>query len=395
MGTLTFGLVPGFLITASPFLLAKNGVSVDHIASVSAVASSPMFWAFLLMPIVDVGFTRRFYAFVFGLAAAAGLGTALWLFSPGRLWVFTTLLLLANVAIVLQAGAVQGWVSEFVHDEQRGKVGGWTNAANLGGGALGAMLVMWLADWLPLWAVGGAIALVVAGSTLVLVAFPAPLQPTIGLREIFGGTLRNVVRTSRQPNVLTGFLLFLAPVSCGAGIMLFAGLGKDFRADPQRVMWITGVGAALATSIGSVAAGYVADRVNRGLLYVSGGMLVGSCSVVLGCVGHTAAAFTVGTLVYNGLTGICYAAFTALSLELVGNGNPTASTQLALFAAASNAAISYMTWTDGQGYRLFGLRGLFLTDGLAALGAGIPLLIFLRWRARRATGAADGLADEA
>ena len=57
--------------------------------------------------------------------------------------------------------------------------------------------------------------------------------------------------------------------------------------------------------------------------------------------------------------------------------NPTAATQLGLFAAA-NAAVVYMTWADGQGFRLFGIRGLFLVDGLAALGAAIPLLLFLR-----------------
>src|ERR1051325_9282434 len=54
MGTLSFGLVCGFSITALPFLLAKNGVPVDRIASVSAVAMSPLFWGFLMNPVVDV-----------------------------------------------------------------------------------------------------------------------------------------------------------------------------------------------------------------------------------------------------------------------------------------------------------------------------------------------------
>ncbi len=55
----TFRLVAGFVVTALPFLLSKAGVSVDRIATVSAVALSPTFWAFLLTPIVDVGFSRR------------------------------------------------------------------------------------------------------------------------------------------------------------------------------------------------------------------------------------------------------------------------------------------------------------------------------------------------
>lgn len=101
-GTLTFGLVAGFIITALPFLLSKAGVSVDRIATVSATAMSPTFWAFLVTPLIDVGFTRRWYAFAMTIAAAVSLASALWWFSPGRLSLVTALLLAAELAIVLQ-----------------------------------------------------------------------------------------------------------------------------------------------------------------------------------------------------------------------------------------------------------------------------------------------------
>src|SRR5580700_6416617 len=81
MGFLTFGLVAGFLVTALPFLLSKAGVSLDRIATVSAVAMSPTFWAFLITPVVDVGFTRRTWSFAWAIASAASLGAALWFFS--------------------------------------------------------------------------------------------------------------------------------------------------------------------------------------------------------------------------------------------------------------------------------------------------------------------------
>jgi hypothetical protein len=89
--------------------------------------------------------------------------------------------------------------------------------------------------------------------------------------------------------------------------------------------------------------------------------------------------------------GITYAAFSAWSLQLVGIGNPPAATQLGLFAASTNGAIVYMTWADGLGYGLFGAKGLFLVDGLASLGAAIPLLMFLRWRAERARAAREAI----
>ena len=387
MGTLTFGLVVGFTITAMPFLLAKAGVSVDRIAGVSATAMSPTFWAFLVTPLIDVGFTRRFYGFSLAVVAAVCLASALWWFSPGRLPLFTALLLVAELAAVLQGNAVGGWVSEFVPDSARGKVGGWTNAANLGGGALGSMLIMALAEHFSLRRLGLLIALVVLASSVFLLWFPEPAKPVLGLRQIFGGTFRSVVRTSRQPQVLTGFLIFLAPASCLAAINLFSGLGNDFHTSAARVVWVTGGGAAIASAIGSVAGGYIADRVDRGVLYLVGGMLAALCSLALAYTLHTQTAFTVGVLAYNGMAGISYAAFSALGYQLVGTRNPTAATQLGLFAAATNGAIVYMTWADGQGYRVWGVAGLFSVDGLASLGAAIPLLFFLRWRARRARAA--------
>jgi hypothetical protein len=116
MATLTFGLVAGFLITALPFILSKNGVSVDRIAGISATAMSPTFWAFLLTPIVDVGVSRRFWSFAFAISWALALAAALWLFSPRHLVLFTVLLLVAEFMAVLQGNAVGGWTSEFLPD---------------------------------------------------------------------------------------------------------------------------------------------------------------------------------------------------------------------------------------------------------------------------------------
>ena len=381
MGTLTFGLVVGFSMTAMPFLLSKAGVSIDQIAAVSATAMSPTFFTFLLTPIVDVGFTRRFYAFALAAATAASLGAALFLLSPARLSLFTALLFFATLCVVLQGNAVGGWTTEFVPDERRGKVGGWQNAANLGGGAAGSMLVMSLARSMAIETLAILMAALVLLSSLVLLWFPRPRMPVLRLKEIFGGTFRSVVRTSRQPNVLTGFLLFLLPAASVAATNLFSGLGKDFAARPERVIWTTGAGVALFSSIGALLGGYLADRVDRKTLYLSGGVLAGLCSVSLALLPHTETAFVAGVLTYNAIAGISYAAFSALSLELAGIGNPTAATQLGLFAAATNGAIVYMTWSDGQGYRLFGIRGLFLVDGFAGLLASAGLLIFLRRRA--------------
>ena len=110
----------------------------------------------------------------------------------------------------------------------RGKVGGWTNAANLGGGALGAMLIMWLTRFMGFHAIGAMIGGLVIASTAVLGFFPPAVSPVLGARRILGGTMKSVVRTSMQRHVLLGFLLFLSPAGAVAAINLSGGLAPIF-----------------------------------------------------------------------------------------------------------------------------------------------------------------------
>lgn len=377
MGSLTFGLVAGFTVTALPFLLSRAGVSVDRIASISAVAMSPTFWGFLVVPVLDTGFSRRTYALLMTALSASSLALALFLFSPAKLALFTALVLIAELAVVLQTSAVMGWLAEFVPDSQRGAVGGWTNAANLGGGAFGAMGLMSAARVTTNATLGFLTLGAVLLSAVFLFWFPEPAAPAFHVREVFGDAIRNIGRTCRQREVLIGFLLFLTPSGAVAAINLFSGLGRDFHTTEGRVVWVTGAGVAITSSIGALLGGYIADRVNRGALYLGGGLLAGLTSLTLAFTPDTEFTFTCGVLFYNAVAGLIYAAFSALQLQLTGSDNPTASTQMALFAASTNGAITYMTWFDGQGYRLYSVRGLFVADGAAAVITALALMAFV------------------
>jgi predicted MFS family arabinose efflux permease len=120
---------------------------------------------------------------------------------------------------------------------------------------------------------------------------------------------------------------------------------------------------------------------------LAGGALAGVCSLVMAVAPHTAMTYTVGVLAYNAIAGLCYAAFTALSLELVGNGNRTAATQLALFSSSINAAVAYMTWFDGRGYHVGGIVGMFVIDGVSSLLAAVLLFEFVRRRVKHQVAA--------
>ncbi len=391
MAIFPFGVVIGFTITALPFLLTNLGIPLYKVATVSATVMSPTFWGFLLQPLMDTGLTRRAYCWLTSTSAAVCLGTGLVVLSPARLEVATALLLVAELSMVLFSGAVSGWTAEFTTDEVRGSVSGWTNVANLGGGALGSLAVMSLVPYISLyWLALGLAACILLGTAFTTL-FPPPRKSSFHFRQIFTDAVKATWQASKAKECLTGFALFLAPASAEAAINLFSGMGKDFHTSEHTVVWVTGAGCAVSASLGALLGGYAANRVSRGYLYVCAGMAGGCCALLLAFTPHTPTAFLLGALIYNGITGVAYAAFNALGYQLVGQKSAVASTQLGLFSAATNAAIVYMTWADGQGYKHFGLRGLLLTDGLASVISGTALLVLLGNRLRKRDGAGAGM----
>jgi len=372
-----FGLVVGFTITALPFLLTNLGIPLYQVAGVSATVMSPTFWGFLLQPVMDTGLTRRAYCWLTSLSAAVCLAGALFVLSPARLGLATALLLLAELSMVLFSGAVSGWTAGFTPDARRGSVSGWTNVANLGGGALGSLAVMSMAPHVGLHWIGVGLAACILLGTLPTMVFPDPARSSFGFRQIFTDAMKATWQASKTRECLTGFALFLAPASAVAAINLFSGMGRDFHTGEHTVVWITGAGCAISTSVGALLGGYMANRISRGHMYLLAGISAACCALAMAFTPHTPAAFISGVLVYNGIAGITYAAFNALGYQLVGQHSPVASTQLGLFSAATNGAIVYMTWADGQGYKHFGTRGLLLTDGLASMISGVVLLLLL------------------
>lgn len=373
-------------MTALGFLLAKAGVGVGEASGVIATVMSPTFWGFLLSPFMDVGLTRRAYAFATALLSALFIAIGVWVLGEHHIAAATVLLLIAELLTVQYGSAYSGWTSEFVPDEKRGAVAAWLNVANLGAGAAGAFGLMQVAErYSTQWA-GIGLAASVCVSALLCLTFPAPRAPQFGIAEVYGRAMRAIWRAVKQRSALVGFALFLSPTAAAAAINLFSTLGRDFHVSAQTVIWVTGAGSAASSSIGSLIGGYTLGKLPRGYVYLVCGMAAAACSLVIAFTPHVAIIFVAGVLAYNLATGGSYAAFSALSLELVGPNNPVASTEMSLFAAATNGAITYMTWADGRGYDAAGLRGLFLTDSLLSLSVGIPLLMLVTWHLRRHQG---------
>jgi MFS family permease len=138
-------IVVGFNFTALPFLLAQAGVSVDRIASIGSIINLPGVVGFLFAPVVDIKLRRRTWLALgtFGTA----LSTCLYfpLIGASHLILMTGLILVGGLTTFLVSAACGGLMVKTLSQSAQSKAAAWIMAGQLGGGALGAAFILWLA----------------------------------------------------------------------------------------------------------------------------------------------------------------------------------------------------------------------------------------------------------
>jgi MFS transporter, PAT family, beta-lactamase induction signal transducer AmpG len=368
------GLSNAIIVILMPYVLRRQGVPVDRIAEIVALASIPNVWYFLYSPVVDLGLRRRSWILISATSAALFAALAV-LSSTGSLAILTALLFTSGMVGSLISSA-NGALLSFLDPSVRGHASGWYQAGNLGGGAIGGGMAIWLADRLSLpgLAFGVIVLIVLPATAALLIREPSPHRRAVipVFRDLFGD-LRELLWSRRT---LVGMVFFLSPVGSAAVANLASGLGPDYHAPSSEVMWISGIAGGLLSALGSLIGGFVCDHMNRWQAYALSGGLAALFASYLGFAPHTAWTYALGYSGYSIAAGFAYAVFTALVLEVMGRRHHAAGTAYSLFVATGNFPILYMTWLDGVGYKHGAVRGLMLVDALAnGIGALVLLLV--------------------
>lgn len=265
--------------------------------------------------------------------------------------------------------------------EGQSKASGWTQAGNLGGGALGAGITLWLMERLPVAGAAVATAAMVAIPSLaaLTVAEGAPAV-SVGLLDRLGKIGRELVTVFRSRRTLWGLLLLASPVSSGAALNLLPAVASHYGVGRAGVMWVNGVAGGLVLSLGSLLATLLPGEWDRRVTYAGAGFLNALASLSL-LAGDSPSVYYGGTVLYLLSTGFGYARFTALVMDVLGHGEHGAGTRYSLFLAAGNLPIAYVLWLDGQGYQRFGTHGLFGAD--AAGNLLVFAVVTTAWLVRR------------
>lgn len=363
-----------------PYLLRRQGVAVDRIADIVALALVPSVWYFIYSPLVDMGLRRRTWVLIAAASTALCSALAVILLPVSLPWV-TVLLVSASACAGLLSSSC-GALMTMLAPGVRGRASGWYQTGNLGGGAIGGGVAIWLADRisLPGLALGVAILLVAPALTALLIR-ESPVKHA-GLLSHTAALFRDLGTVLRSRRTFIGLLFFVSPVGAAAVVNLIAGLGPDYRAPAAEVMWVSGFAGGLLSAVGSLAGGWIADRMNRMFAYVLGGGFAALFGLYLAFGGKTGLTYGAGYSAYAIGAGFSYAVFTALVLEVLGDRPHAAGTSYSFLVALGNLPVTYMTWLDGVGYKHWGVKGLMGMDALTNAG-GAVLLLFVALRARR------------
>jgi MFS family permease len=374
---LPMGVSSGFVTVTLGYLLSQAGVSVEKIAALVAASVLPHIFKFLWAPLVDSTLTyKRWYMLANGTAFLGVMAIAVVPFTEANIPHLTGLVFLWNLAITFLCMATEGMMAYDVPEDMKGRTGGFLQAGNLGGAGLGGGVGLLLAQHLPSnWMSPVIMGVLCLACCLALVFFRdhKTSVKAADIRRTYVNIGKDVWGTIKTRYGILGLLLCFLTLGTGAAGNLWSSIAGDWQASAETVALVTGVASGLLSAGGCLLGGWICDRMNSRTAYLLFGLAAAACAVAMGYAPRTEAMFIGFTSLYAVGTGLCYAGFTAFTLDVIGKG--AAATKYNIFAALSNTPIYLMTWVVGVAYARFGAQGMLNTEAAFAVGAVLLFLV--------------------
>jgi len=381
----TLGFSNGLVFFVMPQLMAAAHVPEPKIAAITALASTPFFWFVFFSPMLDVRFSRRWYATVF--SALSGAAAAVAVLSLHHLQVLQITLVIGSAAAVLSSSALGGWLSNITPNEQKNPLSKWMNIAVISGAGLTAGAGGEFVRRLPLIPAAILIGTIVFIPAAIFLFIPAPGPDRRLAGESFVQFNGEVLSLVRRREVALVLLLFLSPCSTFVLTNLLGGLGADFHASARAISLAGGVGAFIPGLLGCSLFPVIARHLRLRSFYFVNGIVGCLFTLSLIFLPHTALTFAIALFGEFFFQALSFAIQIGIVFDAIGPDNPLAATTFSFLTAATNIPMAYLTVIDGHAYSAGGIIGMLLTDaaiGILTCAVAAILLGKLYSRAARA-----------
>jgi PAT family beta-lactamase induction signal transducer AmpG len=371
-------MMGGFIVVTLPQMLVAQGIPGDRAAISVAIIFSPLFWSFVLAPILDVGFRRRAYALVFGVAAVTA--SAVTVIYHAALVEVETVMLIGFLCCCMFQSAVGGWAGSLIEKGRDSVLGAWSGIYSVGGSGVGILVSDYATQHFSRTAAAAFIFAAFLSPLLVFPVIPAPRPAKVPAAASFSRFAREVILLFRNREVLMALALFALPSASFALTNALGSWSESFHATPSLVSVISGVGIILGSIAGCALVPPLAERLPLRPLYLSIGLVGAAFTVGLLFVPHVPWTFGLAFMGENFFQSAAAATALAIIFEVIGPGNPLAATTFALLCAAVDLPIDYMELVDARAYHWHGITGAFLADALISGSACCLLAVFLKIR---------------
>jgi MFS transporter, PAT family, beta-lactamase induction signal transducer AmpG len=372
----SLGLYGGAAFFALPQLMAAQHVPETRIAAITAASISPMFWGILLGPMLDVRFTRRWYATLF--AALESLAVMAAVLSLNHLVVLQIALLAGTAASLLSATALGGWLSTVCRADETNRLSAWTNIAVIVGTGVTSAAGSELVRHLPVGAAAALLGGMVFLPALIFTVIPCSPPDDRLAAESFRQFNRDILALLRRREVLAALLLFVAPCGSFALTYMLGGLGKDFGASPRMISFAGGVGAIVPGIVGCLFFPVLARRIPLRFLYLGNGIVGGLFTLSLAFIPHGPWTFLAVLLGEYLFQAVSFSTQVGIMFQTIGENNALAATTFTFLMGATSVPNTYMLLVNGRGYSMGGVPGTFATDALVGICACIVAGLLVR-----------------
>jgi MFS transporter, PAT family, beta-lactamase induction signal transducer AmpG len=374
MAVLSNGVIGGGL----SYLFTSHGVDMARGASIISLLNLPQTIYFLWSPITDFWIRRRTWLMLAATTGAIGLAIVFQipnLASPAAV----TLLFLSACFAQLVVAACGGIMGSLRSEAVRRRASSFYQAGSLAFGAVGIYVVASLAERMNQGHLGWIIAAMIALPSLAALA--APKQDVLkaaSAGEIFNRIGREFTTTFFRWRALPYIAVVMFPMGSGAAIGLLPGLAMDYHVSGQQVAWMNGLAGSALTALGALAATLIPVNVRASVGYLLVCLVNEVTLAVLWLGPLRPSTYFIGSTLYLFTIGTCYAMFTAVVLEFLGDSGKSGSARYSIINSMGNVPVAYMTAVDGIGYGRWGTRGLSATDAVVgSIGGTLLLMYFL------------------
>ena len=388
---LPYAIYIGFVTNGGlSLLLRQAGMPVDQVANAIALLGIPSAVYFLWSPLADIWMPRRTWHLLSTIGSAAAL--AIGAFALARdPHLSVGIFFVGLIFCMLISSAYGGLIASMLTPGSRTRAAAWAQASNLGGGAIGPGIILWLAihSRAGIWAPLAALLVLLPGVTVLFLKEPKR-QPSPAFRDHLQQVGHELKVTCLSPANFVGLLLLLAPPGAGALIGLLPAISPDYHVSGGAVVWINGIGGGLIMAVGCLFGTLVPAATDKRMAYALAGLLNFVPALFLALAPATYNVYIGGTVVYLFTIGFTSALSMALVLDVVGAVGKSGSLRFSILMALGYVPTAYMTWVEGFASKAWGFRGVPMVEALSSL-VDLPLIVaWMLWRKRATRGASAG-----